>query len=135
MELNYLALYLITFGWFIAFDAVWLGLIAKNLYATELKGLLAKDVKWAAAVLFYLIFVVGLIYFVIAPTIKSGAMHNLILSAAFFGFVTYATYDLTNYATIKDFSLKIVIIDLIWGATLSAVVATLAYKSYMALIK
>ncbi|MCA9344652.1 DUF2177 family protein [Candidatus Saccharibacteria bacterium] len=130
MELNYLALYLISFGWFIVFDAVWLGVLAKNLYATELKGLMTNEVKWGAAVLFYLIFIVGLVYFVIAPTLKSGAMNNLVLAAALFGLVTYATYDLTNYATLKNFPLKIVVIDLIWGTVLSTIVATLAYVTY-----
>lgn len=130
MELNYLALYLISFGWFIVFDAVWLGFIAKNLYATELKGLMTNEVKWGVAVLFYLIFIVGLVYFVIAPTLKSGAMNNLVLAAALFGLVTYATYDLTNYATLKNFPLKIVVIDLIWGTVLSTIVATLAYLTY-----
>lgn len=130
MDINYLVLYLISFGWFILFDAVWLGLIAKKLYATELKGLMTDDVKWAVAGLFYLIFVAGLVYFVIAPTIKSGSMNHLLLSGAAFGLVTYATYDLTNYATLKGFSPKIVVIDLIWGTFLSMAVAGLSYLTY-----
>ena len=91
---------------------------------------MTNEVKWGAAVLFYLIFIVGLVYFVIAPTLKSGAMNNLVLAAALFGLVTYATYDLTNYATLKNFPLKIVVIDLIWGTVLSTIVATLAYVTY-----
>ncbi len=130
MELNYLALYGITFGWFILFDALWLGVIAKNLYASELKSVMTNEVKWLAAVIFYLIFVGGLIYFVIAPTLKSGAMNNLLLAGALFGLVTYATYDLTNYATLKHFPLKIVAIDLVWGTVLSAAVAGLTYLTY-----
>lgn len=130
MDINYLFLYFVTLGWFVLFDGIWLGLIAKNLYAEQLKGLMTNNVKWGAAILFYLIFIAGLIYFVIAPTIKSGSMNHLIIAGALFGLVTYATYDLTNYATLKNFPLKIVIIDLIWGTILSALVSSLAYVVY-----
>lgn len=134
MKINYAALYAITLAVFVALDAVWLGFIAKNLYATELKGLMTNSVKWGAAVLFYLVFIAGLIYFVIAPTLKSGSTNHLLFASAFFGFVTYATYDLTNYATLKGFPLKIVVIDLIWGTVLSASVASLAYMVYTKVI-
>ncbi len=130
MKVNYPALYAIALACFVALDAVWLGLIAKNLYATELKGLMTNNVKWGAAILFYLIFLAGLIYFVIAPTIKSRAINNLVFAGGFFGLVTYATYDLTNYATLKGFPFKIVVIDMVWGAVLSAAVAFLAYQMY-----
>ncbi len=130
MKINYLALYGIALGLFVALDAVWLGAIAKNLYATELKSLMTKDVKWAAAVLFYLIFLVGLVYFVIAPTIKSGGANHLAFAGSLFGLVTYATYDLTNYATLKGFPLKIVVIDLAWGTLVSLLVSSGAYTLY-----
>ncbi len=130
MKINYVALYVISFVAFIALDAIWLGAVAKNLYATELKGLMTNNVKWAAAGLFYLIFLAGLIYFVIAPTLKSGSMNNLLLAGGFFGLVTYATYDLTNYATLKGFPFKIVVIDMIWGTVLSATVSLVAYQVY-----
>ncbi len=130
MKINYATLYAITTGAFVALDALWLGFIAKNLYATELKGLMTNNVKWSAAVLFYLVFIAGLIYFVIAPTLKSGDMNSLLFAGAFFGFVTYATYDLTNYATLKGFPLKIVLIDLLWGTVLSTTVSYIAYTLY-----
>ncbi|RTK94185.1 DUF2177 family protein [Candidatus Saccharibacteria bacterium] len=134
MNINYPALYGLTLAFFLLLDGLWLGLIAKNLYATELKGLMTNNVKWGAAVLFYLLFVAGLIYFVIAPTLKSGAMNQLIIAGGLFGLITYATYDLTNYATLKGFSLKIVVLDMIWGTFLSGAVATLAYTAYNKLI-
>lgn len=134
MKINYFALYVISFVAFIALDAVWLGVIAKNLYATELKGLMTDNVKWGAAALFYLIFVAGLMYFVIAPTLKSDSMHNLVLAGGFFGLVTYATYDLTNYATLKGFPIKLVVIDMIWGSVLSAAVSFVAYQVYNKLV-
>lgn len=130
MKINYPALYAIALGLFLVLDGIWLGLIAKNLYATELKSLMTKDVKWAAAALFYAIFIVGLIYFVIGPTIKSGGSHHIALAGALFGLVTYATYDLTNYATLKGFPLKIVVIDLAWGTLLSYLVSSGSYTIY-----
>lgn len=134
MKVNYAALYAITAGLFVLFDAVWLGVVAKKLYATELKGLMTTNVKWGAAALFYAVFIAGLIYFVIAPALKADSNSTLVLAGAAFGFVTYATYDLTNYATLKGFPLKIVIIDLLWGTAVSTMVASLAYVVYTKLI-
>lgn len=134
MNVNYPALYAIAASLFVLFDAIWLGLVAKKMYATELKGLMTTDVKWGAAVLFYAAFVAGLIYFVIAPALKADSSSTLLMAGAFFGFVTYATYDLTNYATLKGFPLKIVVIDLLWGTVLSSVIATLSYLVYTKII-
>ncbi len=134
MKLNYPALYAIAAAVFVLFDAAWLGLIAKKLYAAELKGLMTNNVKWGAAALFYAIFIAGLIYFVVAPALKSGSMGSLAFAGGFFGLVTYATYDLTNYATIKGFPLKIVVVDLMWGAFVSGAVAVISYVAYNKLI-
>lgn len=130
MKVNYFALYAIATSVFILFDAVWLGVIAKKLYATELKGLMTNNVKWGAAALFYAIFIAGLIYFVIAPALKADSSATIMLAGGFFGLVTYATYDLTNYATLKGFPLKIVILDLMWGTFVSGAVATISYMLY-----
>ncbi|MCX6727429.1 MAG: DUF2177 family protein [Candidatus Saccharibacteria bacterium] len=130
MKINYPALYIIALAVFVAFDGIWLGLIAKNLYATELKGLMTDQVKWGAAVLFYLLFIGFLIYFAIDPALQSQSVALAMQKGALFGFATYATYDLTNYATLKGFPLKIVIIDLIWGTVLSASVTSVAYLAY-----
>lgn len=135
MKVNYPALYGIAAGLFVLFDAIWLGAIAKKLYATELKGLMTNNVKWGAAVLFYLVFIAGLLYFVVGPALKADSSSSLVFAGAFFGFVTYATYDLTNYATLKGFPLKIVIIDMLWGSTVSAMVAWFSYLVYTKVIK
>ena len=135
MKVNYPALYAITASIFIVLDALWLGVIAKKLYATELKGLMTSNVKWGAAILFYALFVAGVIYFVTAPALKVGSSSSVLIAGAFFGLVTYATYDLTNYATLKNFPLKIVIIDLLWGTVLSATVASLSYLVYTRVIR
>ena len=112
---------------FFAIDMVWLGVIAKNLYAKYLGYLMAPQVNWIAAVLFYLLFILGLLVFVIEPALIQQDLLKLILSAALFGLVTYATYDLTNLATIKDWPMVITLIDLTWGMTLSVIVSTLSY--------
>jgi uncharacterized membrane protein len=135
MKVNYPALYAITASIFIVLDALWLGVIAKKLYATELKGLMTSNVKWGAAILFYALFVAGVISFVTAPALKVGSSSSVLIAGAFFGLVTYATYDLTNYATLKNFPLKIVIIDLLWGTVLSATVASLSYLVYTRVIR
>ena len=134
MKVNYPALYAIAASLFVLFDAIWLGVVAKNLYATELKGLMTNNVKWAAAALFYAVFIAGLIYFVVAPALKADSGSSVLFAGAFFGFVTYATYDLTNYATLKGFPLKLVVVDLIWGTLLSTAVASLSYVVYTKVI-
>lgn len=135
MKINYPALYAITASIFVVLDALWLGVIAKKLYATELKGLMTSNVKWGAAILFYALFVAGIIYFVTAPALKADSASSVVMAGAFFGLVTYATYDLTSYATLKNFPLKIVIIDLLWGTVLSTTVASLSYLVYTRVIR
>ena len=119
--------YLLTFVVFLMVDMLWLGVIAKNTYQKYLGGFLADNVNWTAAVIFYLIFVVGISIFAIYPAVNKGSVFNAILMGALFGFFTYATYDLTNLATLKGWPLKIVFIDILWGSTLSAIVSFSGY--------
>lgn len=119
--------YGIVFVVFFAIDLFWLGIIAKNLYAKYLGYLMAPKVNWVAAVLFYLLFILGLLVFVIEPALIKQNLLDLVLTAALFGLVTYATYDLTNLATLKDWPLVITYIDLAWGMSLSVIVSTISY--------
>jgi uncharacterized membrane protein len=130
MRINYVALYGIALAAFVALDGIWLGLIAKNLYAKELKGLLTSDVKWAGAILFYILFLGFVLFFVLQPALQGGSLQTAVTRGALFGFATYMTYDLTNYATIKGFPLKIVVIDLLWGTFLTAAISTITYLTY-----
>jgi uncharacterized membrane protein len=123
----FLKLYAIAFTVFSAIDAVWLTLIAKNFYAKYIGYLMAKNPNLWAALIFYLIFIAGLVFFVITPALDKKMMTQALLAGAFFGLVTYATYDLTNLATIKDWPLIITIVDLIWGMVLSAAVSVVTY--------
>lgn len=111
---------------FFAIDLVWLGLIAKNLYSKYLGFIMSDKVNWIAALIFYALFIVGLLVFVIEPALQDQNFTQLVLRAALFGLVTYATYDLTNLATLKDWPIQITIIDLIWGTTLSTLVSVIS---------
>lgn len=123
----FVKLYAIAFTVFLAIDAVWLTLIAKNFYAKHIGYLMAKNPNLWAALIFYLIFIAALIFFVITPALDKKMWTYALLAGLFFGLVTYATYDLTNLATIKDWPIVITIVDLIWGMTLSASVSTITY--------
>lgn len=123
----FIKLYFIALSVFLAIDMVWLTLIAKNFYAKQIGYLMTKNPNLFAAFIFYLIFITGLIVFVISPALEKKEWLQALLMGAFFGLVTYATYDLTNLATIKDWPLTITIIDLIWGMTLSAAVSIITY--------
>jgi uncharacterized membrane protein len=104
-------------------DLLWLGIIAKNIYNKYLGDFLSDKVNWPAAFIFYFIFVAGISVFAIYPSVNKGSAVNAIVLGALFGFFTYATYDLTNLATLKNWPLPIVVIDIIWGSILSALVS------------
>ncbi len=120
-------LYLIAFPVFLVIDMVWLVVVAKNFYAKQIGFLMAKNPNLYAAMIFYLIFIAGLIVFVITPALDKKMWSQALLAGAFFGLVTYATYDLTNLATLRDWPLVITIVDLVWGMVLSASVSVITY--------
>lgn len=124
--MKFLVHYLIVLVVFFAVDLVWLGVIARDLYAKLLGHLMAKSVNWPAALIFYLIFILGLVIFVIQPTLADGNLIKGLGMAALFGLVTYATYDLTNLATLRDWPILITVIDLAWGTTLSTLVTLIS---------
>jgi uncharacterized membrane protein len=119
--------YLLTAIVFFAIDIAWLGYIAKNLYRKYLGALLSDNVNWYAAIIFYMIYIAGIFIFVINPAIEKQSVARAIAMGAIFGFIAYATYDLTNYATLKGFPINIVIIDLIWGTVLTSIVSLSGY--------
>lgn len=125
--LDYLLMFIFTFIVFFVIDILWLSIFAKKTYDKYLGYLLAKKVVWPAAMIFYVLFIIGLVYFAIAPGVEASSIGKVILNGALFGFFTYATYDLTNLATVRDWPLKITIIDLIWGTSVGTLSATLGY--------
>ena len=85
------------------------------------------DINWFAAIIFYLLFILGLVTFVILPAVEKHSWVHAVLFGAFFGLITYATYDLTNLATLKDWPITVTIVDLIWGTVLAASISGLTY--------
>lgn len=124
--LQFVYLYLLTIPVFFLIDMIWLGVVAKDFYQDKI-GFLLGPVNWTAAILFYLLFIIGIIIFAVAPALEAQSVTKVIILGALFGFFTYATYDLTNLATLKDWPLSVVIIDIIWGMVLSGSVATASY--------
>jgi uncharacterized membrane protein len=112
--------FMLTLATFLVLDAFWLGLVAPQFYQLHIGFLLRDTPNWYAAGLFYLIYVAGLTVFVVTPAIRRESLSRGVLKGAFFGIVTYATYDLTNLATIKGWPLVVSLVDLAWGATLCA---------------
>ena len=128
--MTYIKVFLIAIIIFLILDFIWLGLVAKNLYQNEIGTLLKTKFNFVAAFIFYIIFIIALTIFVIIPAINNNSLKEVILLGAIFGLVTYATYDLTNFATLEGFTIKIVIIDLLWGTTLGTLTSTLTYLIY-----
>ena len=123
----FLKLYCIALPIFFGLDMVWLGVAAKNFYTKQMGFLMTPKVNWAAAILFYLLCLAGLVVFVIAPAIEKGSWVHALMLGALFGLVTYATYDLTNLATLKDWPLALTVVDLTWGTVLAGSVSVGTY--------
>ena len=123
----YLKLYALTVPVFFIIDLVWLGVVAKGFYQKNLKYILSPNVNWTAAIIFYLMYIAGILIFAVLPGVAKDSVRHAALWGALFGFFTYATYDLTNLALLKDWPLNIVVVDILWGVVLCAVVATLSF--------
>ena len=123
----FLRLYLIAFPVFFAIDMLWLGFVAKNFYSRQIGFIMKPDINWIAAIIFYLLFIGGLVVFVITSAVEKHSWIHALLYGALFGLVTYSTYDLTNLATTKDWPLLVTIVDLIWGSFLAASVSVITY--------
>ncbi len=119
--------YLVALGTFLLIDGIWLTVVAKNFYAKYLGFLMTKTPNLVAAGIFYLIYILGMVVLVLGPALQKGSLMSAILTGALFGLCGYATYDLTNLATIKDWPVLVTIVDLIWGTVLSGAVAGLSY--------
>lgn len=123
----FLKLYTIALPVFFAIDMFWLGIVSKNFYRTQIGSLMKTDVNWLSAIIFYLIFIAGLVVFVITPAMEKNSWMHALIFGALFGLVCYATYDLTNLAVAKDWPLLVTIVDLIWGTVLASSVSIVTY--------
>ena len=123
----YLKLYALTVPVFFLVDLIWLGVVAKGFYQKHLNYILSPQVNWPAAILFYLLYIAGILIFAVVPAVNRDSWIHAMLYGALFGFFTYMTYELTNLALLKDWPLNIVVIDIIWGIVLCTAVATLSF--------
>jgi uncharacterized membrane protein len=123
----YIKLFLIALTVFFAIDMIWLVFVAKNFYQKHIGFLMKPDINWIAAIVFYLLFIVGLVTFVISPAVEKHSWLHALLFGALFGLISYATYDLTNLATLKNWPVLVTIVDLIWGTVLSASISVITY--------
>ena len=118
-------LFIIALPVFFAIDIIWLVAVAKKFYKEQIGFLMSPDVNWTAAIIFYLLFISGLVVFVISPAIEKQSWHHALFYGALFGLVTYATYDLTNLATLKGWPVLVTVVDLVWGTVLGAAVSVI----------
>lgn len=123
----FIKLYALALPVFFAMDMVWLALIARTFYKNQIGFLMKPEVNWTAAIIFYLLFLVGLVVFVIEPAVEKKEWMMALGRGALFGLITYATYDLTNLATLKDWPFTVVWVDMIWGTALAAGVSVITY--------
>ena len=122
-----LIVYLLTAGVFFSLDILWLGLVAKNFYQKHLQGFLSEKVNWTAAIIFYLLFIIGIFIFSILPAVEKNSLGKVLILGALFGFFTYATYDLTNLATLKHWPMIVVLVEILWGIFLTACTSVAGY--------
>ena len=123
----FIKLFLIALPVFFIIDMVWLILVAKKFYQEQIGFLMKPDINWVAAIIFYLLFIAGLVIFVISPAVEKHSWVHALLFGALFGLITYATYDLTNLATLQNWPLLVTVVDLIWGTVLASSISLITY--------
>jgi len=122
-----LGLYALTAVTFFAVDVTWIGLVAQDFYRRNLGHLLRAEVLWSAAVLFYAIYIAGILVFAVLPGLEAGSLPRAVALGAFLGLFAYATFDLTSLALLRDFPIAVVLVDLAWGTFLTGFVAGSGY--------
>ncbi|MEZ5773804.1 MAG: DUF2177 family protein [Hyphomicrobiaceae bacterium] len=117
--------YLVTLVVFVAIDLVWLGVVAHGYYRERIGALLLAEPQLGAAAAFYLLYAAGVVYFAVMPGLDAGSPMKAAQQGAVLGFIAYATYDLTNLATLKGWSLSLAVVDMAWGTVLTGAVAAI----------
>jgi len=120
-------LYSVALPTFLLIDLLWLGIVARRFYQGQIGHLMRPHVNWTAAIIFYLVFVVGIVVLVVWPAIERQSLPQALLLGLLFGLATYAAYDLTNLATLDRFPLTVAVVDLAWGAVLCSSVSVVTY--------
>jgi uncharacterized membrane protein len=127
MITKYLIGYIATGISFALIDSVWLRTMYTRLYVPEIGAVLMKGMRLGPAIAFYLLYILGIMVFAVGPALSSGKWQTALIQGAMLGFFCYMTYDLTNYATLKVWSLKVTILDMIWGTLLTGGAAAGGY--------
>ena len=112
---------------FLACDAVWLALVAKDFYQLQIGALMLAQPRWGAAALFYPLYAFGLVFFCVSPALARGTWMTATTTGALFGLIAYGTYDLSNLATLKGWPAAMTVFDMLWGTIASAAAATAGY--------
>ena len=123
----FLKLYGVAVVTFFVIDLIWLGVVARSFYQAQIGHLMRANVNWAAAIVFYLVFVAGVVVLAVWPAIERQSLAHALALGALLGLVTYAAYDLTNLATLEGFPLTVVLVDLVWGVVLCTTVSGVTY--------
>lgn len=125
--MTYVKTYAVMFLAFLLVDGAWLGLIAKNMYQRQIGHLMTETVVWGAAFLFYALYIAGIFYFAVLP---SGSLPESIIKGALLGGLCYATYDLTNWATLRGWPAPVVFLDIFWGMVLTGLIVGIGWWAY-----
>ncbi len=120
-------LYIASTVIFFTIDITWIGLVARSFYKQHLGFILSEEVNWPAAIIFYLLYIGGILFFAVTPALKEHSFQTALINGAVLGLLCYATYDLTNMATISKWPLIVVVVDMAWGVALTGGVAVLTY--------
>ena len=124
---EFMKVYLVAFLVFLLIEGIWLVLIAKDFYKKEIGFIMSESPKILPTIVFSVLFVLGLVFFVINPALAKDSWKYALLVGLIFGLISYSIYDLTALATLKDWPLKVTIVDLIWGSSMSAIVSTVSF--------
>ena len=130
----FVKLYAVALPVFLVIDMIWLGVVARSFYQSQMGHLMRAQVNWAAAIVFYLLFVAGIVVLAVWPAVERQSLAHALVLGALLGLVTYAAYDLTNLATLEGFPLTVALVDLAWGTMLCATVSAVTYRLSLRLI-
>ena len=131
---TFFRLYAVALPVFLVMDMIWLGVVARSFYQSQMGHLMRAQVNWAAAIVFYLLFVAGIVVLAVWPAVERQSLAHALVLGALLGLVTYAAYDLTNLATLEGFPLTVALVDLAWGTVLCAIVSAVTYRLSLRLI-
>ena len=125
--MTYIIAYIATAVVFFGLDFIWLSRVAIGFYKSKIGPLMLEKPNFAAAGIFYLFYIAGIVYFAVAPALNGGEWSTAMISGAILGFIAYGTYDMTNLSTLKNWSLSMSIVDIIWGTVLTSIAATAGF--------